>query len=126
MLMVIVIGRWSEDRSLVVFHVVFWNRLFVIVVMSGEVGCWLGLLGTLVGVSRLRVTWSDVKMMSSMVVPLWSVVGENHRGECAFTSPAMMWFGRVNRWLKRLVMSLSSCGWWGLLVSLGGMYRLVM
>ena len=78
------------------------------------------------GVSRLRVMWSEARMRSSMVVPLWSVVWENHRGEWAFTSPAMMWFGKVCRWLKRLVMSLSSCRWWGLLVSLGGMYRLVM
>lgn len=95
--MVMVIGRWSEGRVQVVVHVVCWNRLLEMVVMSGEVDCWFGFGGTLVGVSWFSVRWFELVMRCSMVVPLWSVYGECHRLECALMSPVMIEFGSVVR-----------------------------
>jgi hypothetical protein len=55
--------------------------LELITEMSGEVGCWFGLEGCLVGVSRFKVTESELRIKSSMIVPRWSVVGECQRDE---------------------------------------------
>ena len=54
MLYVIRIGRWSEPSSWVVCQSVRGCSVLVMVVMSGEVGCW-SVWGCLVGVLVLRV-----------------------------------------------------------------------
>ena len=75
------IGRWSDDIEVIVFHVVLLNRLFVTVVMSGEVGCCRLLLGSLVGVLVLSTMWLELEMMSFIRLPLWSSYGECHSFE---------------------------------------------
>ena len=46
------------------------------VVMSGDVGCWCGLFGTLVGVSVLSVMWLELESVSEISSPRWSSVYE--------------------------------------------------
>ena len=48
------------------------------VVMSGEVGCWCALFGTLVGVSVLSVMWLELESVSEISSPRWSSVYECH------------------------------------------------
>ena len=40
-------------------------------VMSGEVGCWCALFGTLVGVSVLSVMWLELESVSEISSPRW-------------------------------------------------------
>ena len=46
------IGMWSEARAVVVCQVVNLAKFDEIVVISGDVGCWSGFRGILVGVFR--------------------------------------------------------------------------
>ena len=46
------------------------------VVMSGDVGRWCGLFGTLVGVSVLSVMWLELESVSEISSPRWSSVYE--------------------------------------------------
>ena len=55
------------------------------VVMSGDDVCCSVVFGTLVGV--FSVMWSELLMTSAISCPLWSLVYECQRVECAFTSP---------------------------------------
>ena len=48
-------GRWSDAKEWMVFQVVRACRLEEIDVISGEVGCWLGVNGWRVGVLSLRM-----------------------------------------------------------------------
>ena len=52
---------------------------------SGELGSALG--GTLVGVSQLRIPWSDPLIMSAIFLPLVSFASEYQNGWCALKSP---------------------------------------
>jgi len=54
-LMVVMMGRWSDAKFVVVRQVVSAARFEDMVVISGEVGCCKWLEGTLVGVSWLRI-----------------------------------------------------------------------
>ena len=59
------------------------------VVSSGHhIGSALG--GTLVGVSQLRVPWSDPLIESAIFIPLVSVDPEYQDGWCALKSPRIM------------------------------------
>ena len=49
------IGRCSEFSAWIVFQVVLLESKDDMVMMSGNVGCWCALFGTLVGVSVLSV-----------------------------------------------------------------------
>ena len=60
------------------------------VVMSGNVGCWCALFGTLVGVSVLSVMWLELESVSEISSPRWSSVYECQSVECAFTSPVII------------------------------------
>ena len=60
------------------------------VVKSGEVGCWLAVVGSLVGVFWLRVMWLELSSRSEISCPLWSVVGEYHWQWCVLRSPVSM------------------------------------
>ena len=65
------------------------------VVMSGDVGCWCALFGTLVGVSVLSVMWLELESVSEISSPRWSSVYECQSVECAFTSPVIINVGDV-------------------------------
>ena len=60
-------------------------------------------------------------MISSIWLPLWSVVGENQRGEWAFTSPVMRQLSIEVRWFRQVDMVCWLFAWFGLVVSRGGM-----
>ena len=75
MLIVVMMGRWSDDSVL------------DIVVISCEDVCCSVVFGTLVGVSVFSVICSELLMTSAISCPLWSSVYECQRVACAFTSP---------------------------------------
>ena len=79
------IGRWSELSidSVCQEHEVM--RDADANETSGELGSALG--GTLVGVSQLRIPWSDPLIESAIFLPLVSVDPEYQDGWCAFKSP---------------------------------------
>ena len=58
------------------------------VVISSENICCSVVFGILAGVFVFSVMWSELLMISDMCCPLWSLVYECHKVECAFTSPA--------------------------------------
>ena len=107
-LYVVRMGRWSEFSAFSVVHVQLLMRVLVIVVMSGEVGCWSMCGGFLVGVSVFSVLCVEFCRRSAISRPLWSSAGEYHIVECAFTSAVMMADGSVVRYVSVFVMSLSS------------------
>ena len=99
------------------------------VVMSGDVGCWCALFGTLVGVSVLNVMWLELESVSEISSPRWSSVYECQSVECAFTSPVIIELGMLVMYCMHFVMSVSvvsmvSCC--GVAVFLGAMYMLAM
>ena len=59
-------------------HSVFLCSVFVMVVMSGEVGCWFACGGMRVGVFVFSVIWLEFAIMSAISDPRWSSVGECH------------------------------------------------
>ena len=115
------IGRWSELSACIVVQSVFLCSVFVMVVMSGEVGCWFTWGGMRVGVFVFSVIWLEFAIMSAISDPRWSSVVECHWCECAFMSPVIRWLSMLVRWVKVFVMSVSSVAWFGSVVSLGGM-----
>ena len=68
--MVVMMGRWSDLRACLVVHVVLQNSDAEIVVMSGDDGCCNAVLGSLVGVLVLSVMWSEFAMISEIRSPL--------------------------------------------------------
>ena len=97
------------------------------VVMSGDVGSWCALFGTLVGVSVLSVMWLELESVSVISSPPWSY--ECQSVECAFTSPVIIELGMLVMYCMQCVMSVSvvsmvSCC--GVAVFLGAMYMLAM
>ena len=82
------IGRWSELSvdSVCQEHEVM--RDADANETSGELGSALG--GTLVGVSQLRIPWSDPLIESAIFLPLVSVDPEYQDGWCALKSPRIM------------------------------------
>ena len=58
-LMFMIIGRWSEDRYVLVFQVVRLARLEDMEVISGEVSCWVVCEGVHVCLFSLKLTWSE-------------------------------------------------------------------
>ena len=62
---------------------------------SGELGSALG--GTLVGVSQLRIPWSDPLIESALFLPLVSVDPEYQDGWCTLKSPRIRQFCVVRR-----------------------------
>ena len=57
------------------------------VVMSDDDVCCSVVCCTLVGVFVFSVMWSELLITSAISCPLWSLVYECQRVECAFTSP---------------------------------------
>ena len=96
------------------------------VVMSGDVGRWCGLFGTLVGVSVLSVMWLELESVSEISYPRWSSVYECQNVECAFTSPVIIELGMLVMYCMQFVMSVSMVSCCGVAVFLGAMYMLAM
>ena len=67
---VMIIGRWSEFSSVVVFQVVCLDSVSWVVVISGDVFCWSLLLGILVGELSFKMMWLEFCIRSDMVSPL--------------------------------------------------------
>ena len=87
MLIVVMIGRWSDDSACFVVHDVLLYSVFDTEVISGDDVCCSVVFGTLVGVLVFSVICSKLLMTSAIICPLWSSVYECQRVECAFTSP---------------------------------------
>ena len=115
------IDRWSDLGACIVVQSVFLCSVFVMVVVSGEVGCWF-----MVGVFVFSVIWLEFAIMSAISDPRWSSVGECHWCECALGGchltqpPVIRWLSMLVRWVKVFVMSVSSVARFGSVVSLGG------
>ena len=80
-------------------------------VMSGDVGRWCALFGTLVGVSVLSVMWLELESVSEISSPRWSSVYECQSVECcgvAVFLGAMYMLAMVMS-LKCFVCIFSSC-----------------
>ena len=73
------------------------------VVMSGDVGCWCALFGTIVGVWVLSVMWLELESVSEISSPRWSSVYECQSVECAFTSPVIIELGMLVMYLCSLL-----------------------
>ena len=83
MLIVVMMGRWSDDSACCVVHIVqLYSVLDTMVISADDVCC------SLVGVFVFSIIWSELLMTSAISCPLWSSVYECQRKECAFTSPA--------------------------------------
>ena len=74
MLIVVMMGKWSDDSARCVVHDVWLSSVLDIVVISGEDVCCSVLFGTLVGVFVFIVMWSELLMTSAISCPLWSSV----------------------------------------------------
>lgn len=121
MLIVVMMGRWSDDKACMVFHDVLLYSVLDTEVMSGEVFCCSEVFGTLVGVLVFSVMWSELLMTSAMSWPLWSSVCEYQRLECAFTSPVRTESGMLVMYCMQCCMSVSIVLWCLDEVSRGGM-----
>ena len=98
------------------------------VVLSGDVGCWCALFGTLVGVSVLSVMGLELESVSEISSPRWSSVYECQSVECAFTSPVIIELDMLVMYCMQFVMSVSvvsMVSWCGVAVFLGAMYMLM-
>ena len=65
-LIVVIMGRWSEFSACIVCQVFRLYSVVEIVVMSGEVACCSVVCGTLVGVSVFSVMCSELLIMSEI------------------------------------------------------------
>ena len=65
-LIVVIMGRWSEFSACIVCQVVRLYSVVEIVVMSGEVDCCSVVRGTLVGVSVFSMMCSELMIMSEI------------------------------------------------------------
>ena len=86
MLIMVMMGRWSDDSACCVVYAVRLYSVLDTVVISGEDVCCSVVFGTLVGVFVFSVMWSELLMTYAISCPLWSSVYECHKVECAFTS----------------------------------------
>ena len=78
------------------------------VVMSGNDVCCSVVVGTLVGVLVFSVMWSELLMTSANSCPLWLLVYECQRVECAFTSPVRIECGMFVMYCMQCCMSVSA------------------
>ena len=87
MLIVVMMGKWSDDSVCGVVHDVRLSSVLDTVVISGDDVCCSVVFGTLVGVLVCIVMGSELLMTSAISCPLWSSVYECQRMECALTCP---------------------------------------
>ena len=79
MLIVVMMGWWSDDSACWVAHDVRLYSVLDTVVISGEDVCSIVVFGTLIGVFVFSVIWSELLMTSAISCPLWSSVYECQR-----------------------------------------------
>ena len=77
-------------------------------VKSGDEVCCSVVFGTLVGVFVFGVMWSEWLMTSAISCPLWYLVYECQRVECAFTSPVRTECGMFVMCCMQWCMSVSA------------------
>ena len=82
MLIVVIMGKWSDDNACSVAHDVRLYSVLDNVVISGDEVCCSLVLDNLGGVFVFSVMWSEFLMTSAISCPLWSSVYECHRVEC--------------------------------------------
>ena len=71
MLIMLMMGNWSDDSACSVVHDVRLYSVLDIVVISGDDVCCSVVFGTLVGVFVFSVMWSELLMASAISCPLW-------------------------------------------------------
>ena len=76
MLIVVMMGRRSDESACCVVHDVRLYSVLDTVVISGEYVCCSVVFGPLVGVFVFSVMWSELLMTSDISCPLWSSVYE--------------------------------------------------
>ena len=79
MLIVVIMGKWSDDSACRAVHDVRLQSVPDTAVISGDDVCCSVVLGTLVGVFVFSVMWSELLMTSAISCPLWSSVYECHK-----------------------------------------------
>ena len=89
MLIVVIMGKLSDDSACWVIHDVRLYSVLDTVVISGEDIYCSVVLGNLVGVFVFSVMWSELLIKSVISCPLWYSVYECQRVERAFTSPLL-------------------------------------
>ena len=105
MLIVVMMGKWSDDSACRVFHDVRLYSVLDTVVISGDDICYSVVFGTLVCV--FSVMWSELWMTFAISCPLWLSVHECQRVECAFTSPVRTECGMFVMYCMQCCMSVS-------------------
>ena len=65
-LIVVIMGKWSEFSACIVYQVVRLYSVVEIVVMSGDMACCSVVCGTLVGASVFSVMCSELLIMSEI------------------------------------------------------------
>ena len=78
------------------------------VVISGEDVCCSVVFGTLIGVFVFSGMWSELLMTSAISCPLWSLVCECQRVDCAFTSPVRTEYGMFVMYCMQCCMFVST------------------
>ena len=104
MLIVVVLSRWSNDMVCFVVndgYLHYW--VLDTVVISGKYVHCNVVFGTLVCVSVFSVIWYELLMTSDIICPLWSLVYDCQRVECAFTSPVRIECGMFVMYLCSVV-----------------------
>ena len=109
MLIVVIMGKWSDDSAWWVVHDVRLYSLLDTVVISGEDVCCSVAFGTLVGVFVFSVMWSGLLMASAIICPVWLSVYECQRVECAFTYPVKTECGMFVMYWMSVVCSAWMC-----------------
>ena len=104
MLIVVIMGKSSDDSECSVVHDVRLYSVLDTVVISGDDVCCSVVFSTLVGVIVFSVMWSKLLMTSAISCPLWSVC---HRAECAFISPVRTECGMFVMYCMQCCMSVS-------------------
>ena len=86
MLIVVIMGKWSDDSSELSHHVRL-SSVLATVVMSGDDVCCSVVFGTLVGVFVLSFMCSEFLMTSAISCPLWVIsVRAPESGVCVHIS----------------------------------------
>ena len=94
MLIVVMMGKWSDDNACsVVYDVQLYSVLDTVVMMF-------------VGVFVFSVMWSELLMTSAICCPLW--LYECQCVECAFTSPVRTECGMFVMYCMQCCMSVSA------------------
>ena len=108
MLIVVMMGKWSDDSACWVLYDVRLYTVFDTVVISGDDVCCSVVFDTLVGVFVFSVMWFELLMSSAISCHRWSSVYECQRVECVFTSPVRTECGMFVMYCMQCCMSVSA------------------